>query len=159
MPGRAVIVVSVLVILFLGIGAVATQYQDTVRDTQPLNTIENETFTVSAGDTLSLDESNRDVVYNDSVTVRQNGTTFDPAGNYTWRGDTGDGQLEIPTDTGLTDGDSANITYSYRVPSESQSITKSIGMIPFELAEELALIGGFILMLGALAMLLKGGGY
>lgn len=148
---KAVALVGVLVFGMLALGGISTQYQDTVRESQPHQEITNESVTISKGTVHELAESKRDVVYNKSVRVEQNGTVYADS-EYQWYGGAGNGTLFVPSDSSLGDGE-ANVTYDYSEPSGVQRTTRDITLIPFQLGEGLGIIVGAAFLLGGLAVM------
>lgn len=151
--GRIIFVFFGLAILLsVGIGALGTQYDEAVTDTGNETTIENETFTVTNGATIKLAESNRDVIYNDTVTVKNvsspNDTVVEPAGNYTWH--TSNGTITINATSTLNDGGTAGIDYTFWVPSNSQTYVRDIGIAPFRVGDDLLLVVAVVFVAAAL---------
>lgn len=150
---RVVAIVGVLVFAFVAVGAVATQYESTVEESQNTTIIANETFTVQTGAINTFVESNRDVVYNDTVTVRQNGTEIEESGNFTWLAHNGTMRVPPNNETQLAGGQSANITYRFTEPSNEQRAVRDVALVPLELVEGLVLIAAAALLLTGLAIL------
>lgn len=157
MRGRLFALVAIAVILMAGVGAVQSAYRSSVSESQPETTVTNETFTVSEGSVTTLSESNRDVVYNDTVTLRQNGTVFDQSGNYSWL--EANGTIQVQAGSGLTDGASANITYGYHVPENEQRLTRDLALVPLEvLGGDIVFLVGLFVFMAAFVVLIKAGG-
>jgi hypothetical protein len=147
---RVVAVIGALVIGLLAIGAIGAQYETAVTGTQPAQQVTNETFTVDVGTTHAFNESRRDVVYNDSVTVYQNSTEID-ASEYRWQ--PGNGTLFVPSSSSMTDGESAKITYQYTEPTGEQRIARDVGLLPAQLGEGLGILAAAALLVGGFALL------
>lgn len=150
---RLMLAVVILGAVFMaGVGMVQSQYQQSVTGAYEPTTITNESFTVNEGDRTVLNESNRDVVYNETVQVYQNGTEFESDGNYTWTA--ANGTIFVPNGSGLTNNSTANVTYQFTVPDEQQQLARDVGMIPgIALSEGLLLGLGGALLIGAIAVL------
>lgn len=147
---RVVAVIGALLLGLLAIGGIAAQYETAVTDTQPAQSVTNESFTVDVGTTHVLTESRRDVVYNESVTVYQNDSEVSP-GEYNWQ--PGNGTLFVPSGSTMTDGQSATITYQYTEPTGEQRIARDVGLLPAQLGEGLGILTGAALLVGAFALL------
>jgi len=147
---RVVAVIGALVIGLLAISAIGAQYETAVTGAQPAQQVTNESFTVDVGTTHVLNESRRDVVYNDTVTVYQNSTEID-ASEYRWQ--PGNGTLFVPSDSALTDGQSANITYQFTEPTGEQRIARDVGLLPAQLGEGLGILAAAALLVGGFAFL------
>lgn len=156
MANRIVVLAGFAILIFVGLGAVNAQWQDSVTDSQDAIEVENESWTVDAGSITQLDNSDRDVVYNDSVTVRdENDTVVAADGNYSWLA--GNGTVKaLSGSSELSDGESATITYRYTEPSNAQNLAKSVGMLPVTLGDEIALALAAGVLLGAVALLRRG---
>lgn len=130
------------IMLAVGVGALGVQYDDSVTDTGEETDIVNETFTVTNGATIELAESNRDVIYNQTVTVRNvsdaNDPVVEPSGNYTWH--ESNGTITINATSTFNDGDTAGIDYTFWVPRDSQTYVRDIGLEPFRAGDDLMLV-------------------
>lgn len=130
------------ILLFVGVGALGTQYDASVTDTGDETTVSNETFTVTNGATIELAESNRDVIYNNTVTVRNvsaaDDPVVDPSGNYTWH--ESNGTITINATSTFNDGDTAAIDYTFWVPRDSQNYVRAIGLEPFRAGDDLMVV-------------------
>lgn len=156
---KRVLALGFVAILFMGVVAgVNVGFEDTVRTSANAQVVENESWTVNEGTVTTLDESNRDVVYSDEVTVRQSGTVYEANGNYSWI--QSNGTIRASTGSDLTDGSSAEVTYDYSVPSEQQRLQRDILMfVPGTVGETLIIVLGASLLLGAVALMAGAGGY
>lgn len=159
MRERLVVLVAVAILLMAGVGAVQSGYRSSVSESQPEQTVTNETFTVTEGATITLNESNRDDVYvqQSDVTVRQSGTVYEPSGNWSW--ERGNGTLFVPSGSGLTDGSSANVTYGYHAPTDEQRLTRDIALVPVNaLGGDLVFLLGLFVFMAAFVILMRVGG-
>lgn len=149
---RVVAVLGVFILLFAGLYGLSAHYEATVTESNNQTEITNETFTVQEGELHEFSESRRDVIYNDTVEVYQNGSEIQSNGgdNWEWRG--GTGTLYVPNGSELVDGDDASITYRFTEPTSEQQVAKDVTMQPFRLGEGLTLIGGIVLLLLAVAL-------
>lgn len=150
---REAALVGVLVFAFVLIGGISAQYQTAVEEGNNETRVINETINVDNGTLHVLNESRRDVVYNESVAVFQNGTQWSADGNYTWF--SGNGTLFIPEDTGLNASKSAGVTYGFWVPTGAQKVSRDVVLLPYDLGESLGLIVGAALVLTALVVLAR----
>lgn len=110
MVNRVIALVGLALILTVGASAIDSAY---VSQGTP-QSVDNETFVADNASEIVLDSSRLDgVEYNASVTVRNNGTVYAAAGNYSW--DDQDGTLSVTKD-GQLDNDTrkyANVSYGW----------------------------------------------
>lgn len=148
--------VIVAVILLGGLTAVSFAFEDSVGGSGEHQGVENESFTVDQGERVTLSESELDEVVYDrqsNITVyNDTDTLVQPDGNWTWTRD--NGTLVVDSSSGaLANNTSATVTYGYREPTETQSLTLQIARLPMELGDALMLlfmvatVGGGLLML------------
>lgn len=126
---RMVGLVLVLVALFAVVGGFSAGFEGAVRDSpdSPTTDIENETFSSSQDTLITLNECcNHTRVYyeNDSVTVYNNSSVVEPAGNYSWF--KSNGTLRTTDDTEALNDTSANVTYGYYLPSQEQALARDV---------------------------------
>lgn len=151
---RVVALVGVLVFGFIALHGVAAHYDQTVTNSQPQITVENESFVVTHDTTHAFDDSNRDAVYNDTaVEVYQNGSQVAASSGDNWRWNAGNGTLYVPSGSELTDGDDASITYRYTEPTGEQKAVRDIALVPFQLGEGIGILVGAALLLLAVSLL------
>lgn len=151
-----VAVVAVGVLLFVGVPAIAIQYESSVLGANAEQRF-NESFTVDEGSVHTFAESNRDVIYNETVLVTQSGTTVDQAGNYTW--DDQNGTLFVQVGSDLTDGAQAFNEYGLTAPNESQQLVRDVGLLPAQLGEVLLLALAAAVVVGGLIIVVRSGGF
>lgn len=160
MRGRLFALVAIAVLLMAGVGAVQSGYRSSVSESQPEQTVTNETFLVSHGSTITLAESNRDddvYVTESEVTVRQNNQTYPPAGNWSWN--RGNGTLDIVSGSGLTNGNNATVTYGYHAPTNEQQLARDVTLVPVEvLGGDLVFLLGLFVFMAAFVVLIRIGG-
>lgn len=149
---RVVAVVGVFIVLFAGLYGLSAHYETTVTESNNQTEIVNESFTVQEGFNHEFSESRRDVVYNDTIEVYQNGSEIQSNNGDNWKWRAGTGELYVPNGSQLVDGDEAAITYRYTEPTTEQRVAKDVTMTPFRLGEGMTLIGGIVLLLLALAL-------
>lgn len=116
---------AVILIGFIGLGALSLQYSESVQETGNNTVIENESWTADIGNITTLTQSNRqNAVYDDTVTVRDNTSTIlESSGNYTWFSRNG----TIRADGGeLSQGENANITYNWSQPTTTQNTNRAV---------------------------------
>lgn len=156
MASRVLAFVAVLILLFAGAAAVDAIHGRTVRATGDGTTITNETWQPNEGNVTILDESNRgDAVYDRNVTVRQGGTVYAEAGNYSWI--VSNGTIRTLNGTQLNTSQSATISYGYHTPTQGQQLTERVGAIPIRAGSAALLALAFsIAMLAAAAFLGRG---
>lgn len=140
-------------ILMAGVGAVAVQYEDSVLGANDRQTF-NESFTVDEGTVHEFAESNRDVIYNATVTVTQSGTVIEQDGNYTWH-DT-NGTLAVLVGSHLSDGGTAFNEYQLTEPENSQRLVRDLGSLPAQYGDALLIGFGAAIVLGALWIVTNG---
>lgn len=146
----------VVIILFGGLGAVKSGYRTSVSEANPTQSF-TESFTVNEGSVETFGESNRDVVYNQSVTVEQNGTKYDSDGNYTWYEN--NGTLLVQSGSSLSDSQSANITYELNEPQNEQQVARDVGLVPTDVMGGWVVeLVGLFMLLGAFVVLIRMGG-
>lgn len=152
---RAIATFAVLaIILMAGVGAISAQYNTSVTESTNETAVVNESFTADLGTAVALDESNRDVVYNDTVTVYNSSTVLvEQDGNYTWHA--GNGTLRINASTGqFSQGESGTVSYNYTVPTEEQRVVRDVALIiPGTLGDTIMLIMGLVILLSGLVVL------
>lgn len=148
---REVALIGVLVFAMVALGGISAQYQTAVSEASNETRIVNETASITAGDPAGLNESNRDVVYNESIIVRQNGTEWASDGNYTWV--VGNGTLLISDPTNLNTTESIGVTYGFWVPSGAQQVSRDVVLLPYTLGDSVGIIVGAALLLTAVALL------
>lgn len=154
MLNRIIALVAIVVILMAGVGAISSQYQSAVRGATDATT-QNESITPTNGDTITLAESNRDVVYNDSVTVSQNGTVYEPSGNYTWND--ANGTIAISSSSGLDGNTTAYVDYGFHQPSSNQRLARDVSMLPAQYSGGLVEVLSAAMILGAVAIMFRVG--
>lgn len=140
-------------ILMAGVGAVAVQYEDSVLGANDEQTF-NETFTVDEGTVHTFAESNRDVIYNSTVTVKQSGTLIEQDGNYTWH--EGNGTLTVLLGSDLTDGADASNEYQLTAPQDEQRLLRNVGNLPAQLGDGILIALTAAVVLGALYIVTNG---
>ena len=152
---REVALIGVLVFAFVALGGVAAQYEESVVESQPTTTIENETFEPEDGTLVYLDESTRDVVYNgtDDTQVYQNGTRINSSGNWSFLRVNGTLSINETNDFNTSDGATANVTYNFTSPAGSQRTARDIALVPYVLGDGLGIIVGAALLLTGLVVL------
>jgi len=161
---RAMLVLVVVgIILFVGLSAVEAQQQQAIEAQGTDETVTDEQLDITnkSGKTLTLNESNRlDVRYGNqsTVTVTQNGTNFDPAGNWAWN--QGGGTITIDENTNLNTSAGAapiEVDYQYREATDEQALISELAVIPYGLGDLLLVAGGAAVVLGGLAILRRAG--
>lgn len=152
---RVLALAFIVIILMGGVGVVQTGYEDSVTGSQPHQAIENETITAQAG-TNTLNESNRDVVYNESVTVRNSsdGSTISES-EYDWQSH--NGTLFVPSGSTI-EGETVDVTYGLTEPANEQQAVRDVSLFPSSQGDTLTLIGGIAFLLAAIAVFAKMGG-
>lgn len=153
MHRQLVALVAVATLLFLGAGAIAMQYEGSVLGANDVQTF-NESFTVDEGNLQTFAESNRDVVYNDTVRVVQSGTVIEQDGNYTWHAINGTLLVQVGSD--LTDGASATNEYQLTEPNQSQQLVRDVGLLPSQLAEALLVALAAAVVIGGIWLITRG---
>lgn len=143
------------VILLAGVGALSAQYEQSVTGSNAQDSISGESFTVSKPGLHTFNESNRDVIYNETVTVYDSsGTVVSEDGNYSWND--GNGTLYVPSGSTLNDSESATIDYQFTVPDNSQRAVRDTGMIlPGSLGGTITLALGLAVVLGSLWIIVR----
>jgi hypothetical protein len=116
---RLIALIAIALLVVVGAQAV----DQSVRATNPVTTVENESFVPDGGNVTALDDSElANAQYNSTadVYVNDSGTTVavNSSGNYTWIQDNGTVRT---TDQSYLDGfSSANTTYGYVTVSDRQ---------------------------------------
>jgi len=147
---RAVAVIGLLIFAVIALNGISTQYQSTVADSQPETNIVDEEFDVVKNTTIVLNESRRDVVYNDSVVVNQAGAKVSED-DYRWQ--PGNGTLFIPENSTMDENDNATIDYNFTEPSDEQRAVRDVMLMPAELGRGIGALAGAILLVGGFAYL------
>jgi hypothetical protein len=154
MRGRIFALAAISILLMGGVAALETGHQESVRSGDEVQTVENETWTVDAGNWTQLDAPGGDAAaYSQpaNVTVYQNGSEVQRAGNWTW--DDHDARIKATDGGTLVDGDQATVTYQAFPASGAQQATQSISMLPLStLASAWPFVLGVVLLLGAGAL-------
>lgn len=151
---RLIAVVIVAVVLFAGIGAISNGYESSVRGAYDATSY-SESFNVSGGTLVTVNESNRDVVYNETVNVSQGGTEVDDS-EYTWYAN--NGTLFVPSGSTLAN-EQASITYGLTEPDEQQRLARDVGNIPaVVLGGTFVELAGFAALIGAVVVMVRVGG-
>lgn len=156
MRGRLVAVAFILIIFGFGIGAIQQAYFDAGIEGGAANT-ETETVEVDEGNITTLANSNNnELVYDEekNVTVEQGSTTFVPQGNWSWNQH--NGTIRWVEGSSLTDGNNADVTYTFADPTEEQTIVKDLSVLPLRvLADEWLVMGVVILIFAAAAIVAR----
>lgn len=152
---RAMLLLVILgVVLIGGVGAIKAEYQASVEGANAEQTY-NESFNVSGGTTVALNESNRDVVYADNVSVTDGGTTVDES-EYRWNEH--NGTLFVPANSQLVNN-KAHVNYSLTEPTNQQQLSRDVALLPSQtLGGALMTVGSVAMVLGAGVMLIRMGG-
>lgn len=148
---REAALIGVLVFAFVAIGGISAQYQSAVEGSQDETTITNESFNVIEDELRVLNESRRDVVYNETAVVYQDGSRIVADGNYTWY--PGNGTLGILNNTSFNESKAGAVTYGFTVPAGAQATARDIALIPYVLGDGLGIVVGAALLLTALVVL------
>lgn len=156
---REVVVLALAgMILFGGLYAVDAQREQAISNNGNLTEVTNESVNISGTAPLvvTLNESNRDLTYVESgaVTVEQNGTNFDAAGNWSWI--RGNGTLEIKSGTQLNtsvNASNATVDYGWRNETDVQGYATTITLLPFKLGDVQLVILGAAAVLAVFGML------
>jgi len=139
---------GVMIVLGVGLAAVQSEYQDSVRGGGIQEDFDNETVTASYSAPVNLSASNvTNRVYDGSVDVYDNQSTYVTAdGNYSWNED-GKGRLNVSSSSSaIGDGESITVTYGYNVPTGEQQTARDVGTLPAQLGEVLLILfGAFVL--------------
>lgn len=152
---RAMLLLVILgVVLIGGVGAIKAEYQSSVEGANDALSY-NESFNVSGGTLVELNESNRDVVYNDSVTVTKDGSTVDES-EYEWNEH--NGTLYVPSGSTLANG-TAYANYSLTEPTNQQQLARDISLMPSTaMGESLFDVGAIAMVLGSVVVMMRMGG-
>jgi hypothetical protein len=138
---------AAIIILGVGVAAVQSQYQDSVRGGGIQEDFE-ESVTASYSSPVNVSASNvSGRVYDAEVDVFDNQSTLvEPDGNYSWN-ENGFGRLNISSSSNvISDGESINVSYGYNVPTGEQQTARDVGTLPAQLGEVLILLfGAFVL--------------
>lgn len=145
---RLIALIAIALLIVVGAQAV----DQTVRATNPVTQVENETFTPDGANVTELDDSNLDKAqYNNTVDVyvddSGNTVNVNESGNYTWN--RFNGTITTTNQSYLDGFSSANITYGYVTVGEQQrGLATAIAAI-FNGAQWLILVLGVGLVLMA----------
>lgn len=145
--------IAVAILLGFAIAGFSLAYNDAVRSTGDATTVEGETFTIDQGNATTVGVNNTtEERYSETVAVQYNDTTVSPGGNYTW--DANDGEITPLNGSYLTDGDTANITYTHYAPAPAQRVTISVaGLMSSISGYPLTILLFFLFAVGAFAYL------
>lgn len=148
--------VVILAIVLVGFGMAAeSAHRDAVRGSQDVTVVEQEPFQPTAGQVRQLNNSDDDLVFNesDSVTVDQNGTVIESQGNWTWY--ESNGTLKINQSTAMNTSESANVSYGYYEPSNEQQLTKELSLFFVDTvgATLVEVLGALFLLFAVVVML------
>lgn len=141
------------IVLMAGVGAISAQYETSVTESQNATAVVNESFTADLGNATTLDNSNRDVIYNESVTVfNASDVLVAEPGNYTFHA--GNGTLRINASTSqFSDGESGTVSYNFTEPTEEQRAVRDIALIiPGTLGDVIMLVLGLVILLSAIVI-------
>lgn len=154
---RILAFVFVAMLVMASVGVAQVGYRDSVTGSQPTEMIDNESWTVSTG-VNTLERSNEQLVYGEAVTVTQGSTTYEEEGNYTWHKH--NGTISVPSSTDLTTGSSAEIDYNVSKPTNEQVLMQDLMLLlPTSFGDELPTILMVAILLGAVVMMARSGGY
>lgn len=156
MLDRLVAAMLVGVVLFGGLTAIYFAFSDSVGATGDHQAEINESVSVDHGDRVTLADSElAEVVYDEESNVsvyNQSGAAIAPDGNWSWTQDNG----TLVWDSNpqyLANGSTAEVTYGYREPTDSQSLALFVGTLPMQLGDAIMLVflaatmGGGLLMI------------
>jgi hypothetical protein len=127
---RQQVLVLTIVMVFLGVGvlAVSSGYDKSVRDNGDQFVVTNESVT---SQTYQVDEFNTDRAFETTVTVYRNDTVTQA---YTWY--SGNATLDLD----YTDTTNTTVTYEYNEPTKAQRLTKTVGTLPLQTSEVIILL-------------------
>lgn len=135
-----------VVLLYLLVAVSSTGYQAAVTADDAVS-ITNESWTVDQGNVTTLANSNQDVVYADSVEVRNDtDVVVEPDGNYTWYESNGTIRA-LAGAPALADASTASINYTYYEPSDRQRSVRNYAgdMGDIGMAMEFGLVAAVLL--------------
>lgn len=139
----------VAMLLMAGVGALESGYKQSVTEANTATVVENETWTVDEGNVTQLANSNKDVVYNETVTVHNGNDVVEPDGNYTWYAS--NGTIAALNGSTFTDGQDATVTYGLTVPQNEQQLARDVGMLlPGVIGYDLIIIIGAAIFIGSI---------
>lgn len=152
---RAMLLLVILgVVLIGGVGAIKAEYQGSVEGAND-ELAYNESINVSGGTLVELNESNRDVVYGDTVTVTESGSTVDDS-EYEWNEH--NGTLFVPSGSSLANNE-AYVNYSLHEPTNQQKLARDIQLMPANaMGDSLFTIGSIAMLLGSVVVMMRMGG-
>ena len=145
--------IAVVILLGFAIAGFSLAYGDAVRSTGDATDVQNETFTIDQGTPVGVNVSNvSEERYSETAAVYYNNTTVERDGNYTW--DAGDGEITALNGSYLTDGDTANISYTHYTPAPAQKVTISVaGLMSSISGYPLTVLLFFLFAIGGFAYL------
>lgn len=152
MSRAAVSVFGAIVLLVIGSNALVFQETQSVRGATD-GTAVNDSWTPTEGQTTTLAHSNiNDAVYDreDDVVVKQNNTTYEPAGNWEWNDRTG--EITAVNGTSLNTSATAYAEYAYYTQQNTHTILGNISAVLVNSGSSLMVLLVFALIVGVLAV-------
>lgn len=140
-------VVAIMGIVLVG-GVAVWGLQAAAADAGAKTTIEEETFTATAGEVSALEHSNlNNTYYSETVTVRDgNNDRVDPGEDYVWFAN--NGTLKVVTGGELDGTSGPSITYSYQTnTADQQALIGITSMLPNVMGVLTPLLGVALLLL------------
>jgi len=148
---------GVMLLLGVGVAAIQSEYQDSVRGGGIQENFDRETVTASYSTPVNVSASNvPNRVYDESVDVYDNTSTLvQPDGNYSWNED-GFGRLNISSSaSAISDGESIEVTYGYNKPTGAQETAKTAATIPAQAGDALVILFVAFVFFGAFLVVMQ----
>ncbi len=147
----AIVLIAVPVLLVGGIAAVDSSLEEAGNET----TVTDESFEPVGGDTTTLNQSDVDgAIYDETVTVESNGTTYESDGNYSWDGGLdGNGTISVVENSSLSNQSTATIDYGYTKTTEHQRFISGMLGDMFNTGGLMVIVVGIALILFAARVL------
>lgn len=146
MLGRLFSFLAIIIFLFAFAFVIQTGYWEASTASQPQVEF-NESVAIAEGELSGLSVSNdTDKVYapQEDIKVEQNTTVIEQPGNWSWNRH--NGTILILSGTSLNTSESAFVDGYYTVPSTSQNLTTTLGLLPSEV------LGGSWQLMGVLLL-------